>query len=152
MKIRSAVLAFGLIACASVFAAEKIYPEIARAAPDIEAAQKSAAASHKRILLDFGGNWCTDCIVLDRYMREPENAALLERFVVVHVNVGDKGITDNFPIAERYGIPLKKGVPALAVLDPDGKVVHSQKAGEFEDMRHMSSAAVRDFLNKWAGK
>jgi hypothetical protein len=25
-----------------------------------------------------------------------------------------------------------KGVPALAVLDPDGKVVYSQKKGEFE--------------------
>src|SRR5437762_631742 len=93
---------------ACVFAAEKIYPEVARAGTDVEAALKSAAASHKRVLLDFGGNWCTDCIVLDRYLREPGNAALLQKFVVVHVNVGDKGITDNFPIAERYGIPLKK--------------------------------------------
>ena len=152
MKIRSLALTLGLVACAAVFAAEKIYPEIARAGADIEAAQKAAASSKKRILVDFGGNWCTDCIVLDRYMRQADNAALLEKFIVVHVNVGDRGITDNFPVAERYGIPLKKGVPALAVLDPDGKLVHAQKAGEFEDMRHMSPDSVRDFLQKWSGK
>jgi thioredoxin 1 len=151
-RIRGFLFVFLLVLCGSLFAAEKIYPEVARAAADIEAALKTAAASKQRVLLDFGGNWCTDCIVLDRYLREPENAALLEKFVVVHVNVGDKGITDNFPIAERYGIPLKKGVPALAVLGPDGKLVHAQKAGEFEDMRHMSSSAVRDFLGKWSAK
>ena len=32
---------------------------------------------------------------------------------VVHVNVGDKGIKENFDVAERYGNPLEKGVPAL---------------------------------------
>ena len=33
--------------------------------------------------------------------------------LVVHVNVGDKGIKENFEVAECYGIPLEKGVPAL---------------------------------------
>ena len=84
-----------------------------------------AAAQHKHVIIDFGGNWCGDCKVLDINLRKPENAALLkERYVVVHVNVGDKGIDHNFDVAERYGIPLKKGVPALAVLDSDGKVVY----------------------------
>jgi hypothetical protein len=66
------------------------------------------------------------------------------------VNVGDKGITDNFAIAERYGIPLRKGVPALAVLEADGKLVFSQKQGEFESMRKMDPASVGEFLRKWA--
>jgi hypothetical protein len=77
---------------------------------------------------------------------------LKERYVVVHVNVGDKGIDHNFDVAERYGIPLKKGVPALAVLDSDGKVVYAQKSGEFESMRTMDPRSVNDFLRKWQGK
>ncbi|HLX23570.1 MAG TPA: thioredoxin family protein [Usitatibacter sp.] len=134
-------------------AAAPVYPEISRADADIKAALADASRTHKRVLLDFGGNWCTDCKVLDAYMRRPENAAILDsRFVVVHVNVGDKGITDNFDVAMRYGIPLKKGVPAFAVLESDGKIVYSQKTGEFESMRSMDPKSVNEFLVKWQGK
>ena len=139
-----------LLAASAAYAAEALYPEVLRAKPDIEGAMQQAAKEHKRVLVDFGGNWCPDCKVLDINLKKPENEALLRKnFVVVHVNVGDKGITDNFDVAERYGIPLKKGVPALAVLDADGKVLYAQKNGEFESMRKMDPASVTDFLNKW---
>ena len=132
-------------------AAAPLYPEVARASADIEAAQQQAAREGKRVLVDFGGDWCTDCKILDINFKRPENAALLaSRFVVVHVNVGAKGITDNFPVAERYGIPLKKGVPALAVLDAKGQVLYAQKNGEFESMRSMDPKSVNDFLKRWA--
>jgi len=145
-----AITAAALMALA-VSAAEKIYPDIASAKADIESATKAAAKSKRRVLVEFGGNWCPDCIVLDRYFRNPENAKLLQRhYVLVHVNVGDKGITDNFDVAERCGIPLEKGVPALAVLESDGKLVFSQKQGEFESMRRMDPSSVGEFLRKWA--
>src|SRR5262245_29500105 len=93
----SLIIAFALHARV----AAPIYPDVARAAADIAAAQKEAARTHRRVLVDFGGNWCTDCKVLDINLRKPENAALLaERYVVVHVNVGDKGIDTNFDVAE----------------------------------------------------
>ena len=139
-----------LLAASTAYAAEALYPEVLRAKADIEGAMHQAAKEHKRVLVDFGGNWCPDCKVLDINLKKPENEALLRKnFVVVHVNVGDKGITDNFEVAERYGIPLKKGVPALAVLDADGKVLYAQKNGEFESMRKMDPSSVTDFLNKW---
>jgi thioredoxin 1 len=40
-------------------------------------------------------------------------------------------------------------VPALAVLDSHGRLLYSQKAGEFEAMRGMQSGAVTEFLNTW---
>jgi thiol:disulfide interchange protein len=133
-------------------AAEPIYPEVARANADIEAALKDAAQTHRRVLVDFGGDWCTDCRILDINFRKPENAALLkESYVLVHVNVGAKGIDTNLDVGERYGIPLKKGVPALAVLESDGRLVHGQKNGEFESMRSMDPQSVNDFLKKWKG-
>lgn len=134
-------------------AAEPLYPDVSRAGADVDAALKQAAETHRRVLVDFGGNWCGDCKVLDINFRRPENAALLQsRYVLVHVNVGDKGIDSNFDIAERYGIPLKKGVPALAILESDGRVVYSQKNGEFESMRSMDPQSVNDFLRKWQGQ
>ena len=130
--------------------AASLYPPVAQAGADIDAAIKQAAAEKKRVLVDFGGDWCTDCKILDINFRRPENAELLKaRYVVVHVNVGNRGIDENFAIAERYGIPLKKGVPALAVLDAKGKVVYAQKNGEFESMRSMDPASVHEFLDRW---
>lgn len=130
--------------------AASLYPPVAQAPGDIEAAIKQAAAEKKRVLVDFGGDWCTDCKILDINFKRPENAELLKaKFVVVHVNVGNRGIDENFAIAESYGIPLKKGVPALAVLDAKGKVVYAQKNGEFESMRHMDPASVHEFLDRW---
>jgi len=140
-----------VISATLVHAAATIYPDVSKAATDVDAALKAAAKEKKRVIVDFGGNWCGDCIVLDKHFQAGENAALLKKhYVLVHVNVGEKGITDNFPIAERYGIPLKKGVPALAVLESDGKLVYSQKQGEFESMRTMDPSSVGDFLRKWA--
>jgi thiol:disulfide interchange protein len=146
------VLAAALLLAGPVaFAAERIYPAVSEAKADVAAAQRQAAATHRRVIVDFGGDWCTDCKILDLRFREPTNAELLQRhYVVVHVNVGDKGINANFDVAERYDIPLRKGVPALAVLDSDGRLLYSQKNGEFESMRSMDRTSVTDFLKKWA--
>jgi thioredoxin 1 len=153
-RIRFLAVAITFLAFASplLHAAEPLYPDVSRAGPDIDAALVQAAKTQRRVLVDFGGNWCGDCKVLDINFHKPENAALLQsRYVLVHVNVGDKGIDNNFDIAQRYGIPLKKGVPALAILDSDGRVVYSQKNGEFESMRKMDPQSVNDFLRKWEG-
>lgn len=125
-----------------------IYPDPAQAKIDIAAALKTAADTHKRILLDFGGNWCGDCQVLDAYFHDPQNQAILEaNFVLVHVNVGY--MDANLDVAKRYEVPVEKGVPALAVLSEKGKLLYSQKAGQFEAMRRMQASAVTDFLVQW---
>ena len=115
---------------------------------EIASALKQAGSDHKRIILDFGGDWCGDCQVLDIYFHQPPNAELLDKnFIVVHVDIGhyDK----NLDVAEKYKIPLKKGVPALAVIDAHGNLLYSQQTGEFEDMRYMYPNSVTDFLNRW---
>lgn len=130
------------------FALPDIYPAPEQAATDLAAALKIAAAQHRHVIVDFGGNWCTDCHVLDNYMHDAVNQPILDKsFVVVHVNVGH--VDQNRDIAERYGIPLKKGVPAIAVLDSHGKLLYSQTGGEFEDMRHMDTSALTQFLLRW---
>jgi len=125
-----------------------IYPDPSQAKADLAAALKTAAAQHKRILLDFGGNWCGDCQVLDIYFHDPSNLPLLNaNFVLVHINIGH--MDENVDIAQRYGVPLEKGVPALAVLSEHGKLLYSQKQGEFEAMRRMQSSSVTSFLVQW---
>ena len=114
----------------------------------LAAALDASAATHKRIILDFGGNWCTDCHVLDRYFHDSANGPILEaNYILVHVNIGR--MDENVDIAERYRIPLRKGVPALAVLGEHGELLFSQRTGEFEAMRGMQSSAVTEFLARW---
>lgn len=125
-------------------------PEEAQA--EIRAALASAAKDHKRIILVFGANWCYDCHVLDAAFHSKGIAPLVNaNYHVVHVNVGDDG-DQNLDLAEHYGIPLKQAVriPSLAVLDPDGKLVYSQKQGEFDDSTRLGPADVTNFLKKWA--
>ncbi len=129
-------------------AGRDIYPDPSQARADIAAALKTAAATHRRVLLDFGGNWCGDCQVLDLYMHDDRNRPLIEsNFVVVHINVGH--VDANLDLAEKYGVPLNRGVPALAVLSERGALLYSQKNGEFEAMRRMESSALTEFLVQW---
>jgi thiol:disulfide interchange protein len=134
---------------ASAASAERdIYPPPAQARTDLAAALSTAAATHKRVIVDFGGNWCTDCHVLDLYFHDAANKPLLEAgYILVHVNIGR--LNENLEIAARYQVPLDRGVPALAVLGEHGDLLYSQKTGEFEAMRGMQSSAVTDFLVHW---
>jgi thioredoxin 1 len=132
-------------------AGRDIYPDPSQAKADITAALKTAATTHKRILLDFGGNWCPDCVVLDIYFHDPANRRILDaNFVLVHVNIGH--MDANLDIAQRYEVPLQRGVPALAVLSEQGKLLYSQKGGEFEAMSRMESSDVTKFLVQWKPK
>jgi thiol:disulfide interchange protein len=135
-------------AAVPALAQHQVYPAPEQAEIDLASALKVAAAQHRRVLLDFGGDWCTDCLVLDSYFRDAANKPILDaNFVVVHINVGH--LDQNRKIAERYQVPLSKGVPALAVLSARGKLLYSQRSGEFEAMRHMESSAVTQFLLRW---
>lgn len=125
---------------------QQLYRADANAAAEINQALATAARRHKRVLLDFGGNWCIDCHVLDNAFHQPRIAPLLnDNFVLVHVDVGryDK----NLDLAKRYRVNLQKGVPSLAVLSARGAVLYS--TGDFERARVLSEEDVIAFLEKW---
>ncbi len=150
---RAASLIVSLVMSAAALHAQKplphahVYPEVAAAEGDIASALATAKREHKRVLLDFGGDWCGDCQVLNVYFHQPENLALLDKhYVLVDVNVGH--FDQNVDVAGRYGIRLDNGVPQLAVLTSAGKPVVEQH-GEFRQMRDMESSSVHEFLEKW---
>jgi thiol:disulfide interchange protein len=124
-----------------------LYSETADPIADIAAAVKAARPAHKRILLEFGGNWCADCQLLDYYYRQSPNAQLLAKwYVIVRVDIGH--IDRNLEVASRYHVPVAKGVPALAILDSNGKLLYSEEPKEFE---HSSATSITALLNRWKG-
>jgi thioredoxin 1 len=125
-----------------------LYPASADAKKEIADAIRVATETHKRVLVVFGGNWCYDCHVLDEAFHSPEISPAIEKsFEVAHVDIGK--MDKNLDIAKQYDVPLDRGVPAIAVLESDGKLLFSQKRGEFEAARSMAPEDILDFLNKW---
>ncbi len=132
-----------------------IYSDTADAHADIAQAIRTAAKTHKHIILDFGGNWCGDCQVLNIYFHQPPNLQLLEdNFVLVHIEVSrvPDEMTLNTDIAAKYQVSLKHGVPVLAVLDERGRLLYSHKNGGFDAVVRTDPASVTQFLNQWKPK
>jgi Thioredoxin-like/Domain of unknown function (DUF4440) len=117
-------------------------------APHLKQPSDKAARERKRILLVFGANSCYDCHVLDLAFHRPDFASAMASYEVVHVDIGPDG-QKNGDLAKEFQVPLDEGIPALAVLEGDGKLVVSQKNGEFEDARSLTPEALLEFLNKW---
>jgi thioredoxin family protein len=126
-----------------------IYPANADAHIEIKEAEERAVKAHKRLLLVFGANWCFDCHVLDLAFQRPDLAPIVAAsYEIVHVDLGPDE-HKNADLVRQYEIPLDKGIPAIAIADSDGKLVISQKNGEFEDARVLTPEVLAEFLNKW---
>jgi thiol:disulfide interchange protein len=128
-----------------------LYPADAKPKEEIEVALKAAEDGKKRVMLIFGANWCYDCHVLDRALHEGAAGKIVEKnFLLIHVDIGEG--EKNLDLAKLYKTPLDKGVPAVAILDHQGKLLYSSGAGEFEAARRMMKKDLVAFLSKWIEK
>lgn len=132
----------------AVSAKGDLYPADADANQEIEAALARGLSEKKQVLLLFGANWCYDCHVLDRALHEGTAGKIVgEHFILVHVDIGEG--KKNPELVKLYRIPLDRGVPAVAVLRGDGKLLYSSGVGEFEAARRMMKKDLVAFLNRW---
>ncbi len=124
------------------------YDSTANARQDIQRALRDSQADQKLVLLDFGANWCLDCLVLDRLYRDSTVAGFLSaHFRVVHIDVGR--FDRNLDVSKTYGSPIEGGVPAVVVLSPAGNVVGSTKDGSLERARSLTAQQMLQFLQSW---
>ena len=126
------------------------YDEAANADAQVAAAFARAQKSHKRVLIDLGGNWCVDCLVLTNFVRLPEMHRFVEaHYEVVLVDVGR--FNRNLQIPARFGITKRlEGVPALLIATPDGKLVNGGNVFATADAHSMTPQALADYLAKYA--
>jgi thiol-disulfide isomerase/thioredoxin len=126
------------------------YDTAADANHTVDAAFARARKSHKRVLLDLGGNWCGDCRILAGLMELPQMRRFLAaHFEIVSVDVGR--FDTNLQIPARFGFTQRLlGVPTVLIATPDGKLVNGNDVFALADARHMQPQAVADWLAKWA--
>lgn len=122
-------------------AAKPVYNEQADARAELNLSLAEAEKQKKNVLVVFGANWCGDCLALSKKMSAGSLASHVDqRFVVLKVDVGR--FTKNTDLAAQLGVPLKKGIPAVAVLKRDGEVQSATGGGELADARNMGDDAV----------
>ena len=131
---------------------KKVYNEAANAREEIQAALKTAKDSNKSLLVVFGANWCGDCKMLDGEMHQGDLQKLVnDRLVVVKVDVGR--FDRNKDVAMQYDPDmLKKGIPSVALVKPDGSVAYRTTGGELADARKMGRDGVTQFFVTMLGK
>jgi len=123
------------------------YPDAALAHKQVEEAFKTAAKTHRKVLIDMGGNWCPDCRILAGIFQVPAvDTWINSQFVVVPVNVGR--VDTNLDIAEKYGVKIK-AVPTVLVITADGKLLDRDGADALGNARAMSQQSVLDLIGQW---
>jgi thioredoxin-related protein len=128
-----------------------LYDEKAEGAKQIADALALARKENKRVLLQFGANWCGWCHRLHKLFQTDEiiAAKLKQAYVVVLVDVNKD---HNAAINKQYGNPMQHGLPVIVILDADGKQLTMQDTGKLEEGDHHDPVKVLAFLNQWAGK
>jgi len=80
----------------------------------------------------FGGNCYPWCRRLHELFQENSDIQkfLTVNFILVMIDVGRRD--KNADLNEKYGNPWSVGLPALAVLEKDGTLLHLQETGSLE--------------------
>jgi thiol-disulfide isomerase/thioredoxin len=103
-----------------IAALPKIYDEKADGKTQIENALAQAKAENKRVLLQFGANWCFPCHILhDILQNDAAVAAILQKeYVTVSIDLNGNHNSD---VAEQYRSAQQEGIPFVVVLNAEGQ-------------------------------
>lgn len=124
------------------------YDSTADARADIAAGKQRAAESGKMLMVNFGANWCPDCLTLHKNLNDPETRAYANaKFEIVNVDVGDFG--KNADVARELGVEVN-GIPLAVFYSSDGRPVCDTAGGELEPSRHYTSRDILAFLREVA--
>ncbi|HSK78272.1 MAG TPA: thioredoxin family protein [Thermoanaerobaculia bacterium] len=120
----------------------------ARAA--VDAACARAGEEGKRVAVVFGADWCPDCDAFKKALGHRLVIPIVEpSFVIVRVSVGNRD--KNLDLMSRYGMTVDSGIPAVAIVEPDGSLVAAQLEGEFRNASSLLSVAeMVSFFHRWA--
>ena len=140
------VLAFAAITAAQSLPVK--FDPTRDAAADVAAATALAKAQGKRVLVDVGGEWCSWCHILDRFIAANADVQSARDANYVWVKVNWSKENKNEALLSRW--PKIQGYPHLFVLDGDGKLLHSQDTGPLEAGKDYDRAKIIAFLKAWA--
>lgn len=129
---------------------EHIYHPDADAAKELAAVKQRAAAEHKHVFLQIGGNWCIWCKRFTKFVHDStELSALMDKnYIVYHLNYSKEN--KNLPILASLGYPQRFGFPVIVILDEKGNRIHTQNSGLLESADSYDKQKVSEMLKQWS--
>jgi len=114
---------------------------------DGRAALQLAQQTGRRVLIEVGGNWCSWCLQLDKFLAE--NQSIYEQlhryFVVLKVNVSEQNDNAEF----MAGFPKPLGYPHIYIAKADGTIIFSKDTAQLLENSRYSVTRFQQFINKW---
>lgn len=152
MRVRwvvGAVVGTVLLGCMGGTEADR-FDATADASVQLAEAVERAGPANKAVLLEVGGDWCSDTNHLDTiFESDPVVSTLLaDHFELVRIYTGPDN--DNAAFLSRY--PSFDGVPHLFLLDREGKLTASLSAETLVTTEPVDEAPVRmaKVLEAWS--
>jgi hypothetical protein len=132
------------------------FPEYSEPDTAIASAVAEAARSNRGVLLVFGANWCSDSrAMMSRLTTDPRLVPwVAEHWVLTPIDVGERGGPKwDAEVVRRYGRPFaERGIPALVVLDEQGRQITTRESNPLKDTDHRRPSRIRKFLESTLGR
>jgi thioredoxin-related protein len=128
----------------------KLYNEKNDPFKDATAAIALANKTHRNVLIEIGGNWCTWCNKMDEFLeKNPEvYQALHSKFVLLKVNVSDGNENKAF----MSSLPPVLGYPHMYVSTSTGKMILSKDTAQLQKNGQYNVDLWLKFINQWQAK
>jgi hypothetical protein len=146
-RVFAIALAVSLLSCSIGQAADLGYDPQADPFEQYHDAVAQAQAEHKLVLIVAGGDWCTWCHALSRFVERNADVdtKLHDAFVVIKVYVGDENYNADF----FSQLPEARGAPHFWIVSPERHVLSSQSLSEFEAKKGYDKGQFMDFIQRW---
>ena len=106
-----------------------------------------AKQTHRKVLIEVGGDWCQWCHILDEFIADhPEVKTILyDHFVILKVNVSDDNKNKEF----MSSMPEVDGYPHVYITDEKGSIKFSGDLSPLLKKGKFSEKLFLEFLNRW---
>ncbi len=124
-----------------------IYDDTRDPFEDATAALALAKKTNRNVLIEVGGNWCSWCHKMDKFLENNPDVykTLHKKYVLLKINVSDSNENSEF----MSSLPPVLGYPHMFVSTASGKMVLSKDTAELQQAGGYSAEHWLTFLNKW---
>jgi thioredoxin-related protein len=127
----------------------KLYDPAIDGMKQIKDAISLAKKANKHVLIQYGGNWCSWCILFDGFCKADTSITRIvnDNYVPVKLNYSPENKNDE---ANAFlGNPTRFGFPVFIIIDGNGKVLHIQDSGLLEEGKGYNKQKVVGFFRNW---
>ena len=144
------VLVVACLAALLVACSPRPYDTRADARAELNRTLQQAKAQGKPVLVVFGANWCKHCVSLAKNMaKAPLSEHVAQRFLVAKVDVDD--FNKNLDVDMQLGNPIKDGIPGIALLSSDGKLLQTRRAKELAKINSQGDSKLIETFDSMSG-